>query len=83
MIGQILLKLGEQEEGEAELNRSQDLRAIAFQVDKAAHDVHETGQHEVLPELKNSYEKTDVSRGPSAAQCRRKETRRRSKSRAL
>ena len=57
MIGQILLKLGKQEEGEAELNRSQELRAIAFQVDKAAHDVHETGQHEVLPELKNSYEK--------------------------
>jgi tetratricopeptide (TPR) repeat protein len=53
MIGQILVKLGKQEEAEAELSRSQELRAMAFQADKAAHDVHDTGQHEVLPEFRN------------------------------
>jgi tetratricopeptide (TPR) repeat protein len=57
MIGQILVKLGKQEEAEAELNRSQELRALAFQQEKAAHDAHEGGQHEVLPELNSTNEK--------------------------
>jgi tetratricopeptide (TPR) repeat protein len=57
MSGQILVKLGKQKEAEAELNRAQELRAIAFQVDKEAHDEREMGQHEMLPELKNGYEK--------------------------
>jgi len=57
MIGQILVKVGKQQEAEVELDRSQELRALAFQEDKTAHDVRQTGQHDVLPELKNGDEK--------------------------
>jgi tetratricopeptide (TPR) repeat protein len=57
MIGQILVRLGKQQEAEVELNRSQELRARAFQQDKEAHDVHVSGQHEILPEVKNGDEK--------------------------
>jgi len=57
MIGQILVKMGKQEEAEAELKRSQELRAQAFQSDKERQDAQERGQHELLPELQNSQEK--------------------------
>ena len=57
MIGQILIKMGKQQEAEAELKRSQDLREKAFQNDKESQDVHEMGQHELLPELQNRQEK--------------------------
>ena len=54
MMGQILIKTGKQDEGEAELKRSQELRAQAFQSDKEGQGAHETGQHDVLPELHSS-----------------------------
>jgi tetratricopeptide (TPR) repeat protein len=57
MIGQILIKIGKQEEAEVELKRSQELRAQAFQSDKERQDAQETGQHELLPELQNGEEK--------------------------
>jgi tetratricopeptide (TPR) repeat protein len=57
MIGQVLLKMGKQEEAEAELKRSQELRAQAFQNDKDAQDAREMGQHELLPELQAVQEK--------------------------
>jgi tetratricopeptide (TPR) repeat protein len=57
MIGQILVKMGRQEEAEAELKRSQELRAQAFQSDKERQDAQEGGQHELLPELQNGQEK--------------------------
>jgi len=57
MIGQILVKMGKQEQAEAELKISQELRAQAFQTDKERHDAREGGQHDVLPELQNSHEK--------------------------
>jgi tetratricopeptide (TPR) repeat protein len=57
MMGQILIKTGKQGEGEAELKRSQELRAQAFQSDKEGQSAHENGQHEALPELRNSHEK--------------------------
>jgi tetratricopeptide (TPR) repeat protein len=57
MIGQILIKMGKQDEAEAELKRSQELRAKAFQSDKETQDARETGQHELLPELQNGQEK--------------------------
>ena len=57
MIGQVLLKMGKQEEAETELKRSQELRAQAFQNDKDAQDAREMGQHELLPELQNVEEK--------------------------
>ena len=57
MIGQILVKMGRQEEAEAELKSSQELRAQAFQSDKDRQDAKETGQHELLPELQNGQEK--------------------------
>jgi tetratricopeptide (TPR) repeat protein len=57
MIGQVLLKMGKQEEAEAELKRSQELRALAFQNDKDAQDAREKGQHELLPELQTDQEK--------------------------
>lgn len=57
MIGQILVKVGKQDEAEAELKTSQELRAQAFQTDKERHDAREGGQHDVLPELQNSHEK--------------------------
>src|SRR5580658_1476669 len=57
MIGQILIKMGKQQDAEAELKRSQDLREKAFQNDKETQDVHEMGQHELLPELQNGQEK--------------------------
>jgi tetratricopeptide (TPR) repeat protein len=56
MIGQILIKAGKQDEGEAELKRSQELRAQAFQSDKERQDSRETGQHDVLPDLQESRE---------------------------
>ena len=57
MMGQVLLKMGKQEEAEAELKRSQELRAQAFQNDKDAQEARERGQHELLPELQASQEK--------------------------
>ena len=57
MIGQILIKMGKQDEAEAELKRSQALREQAFQSDKERQDAHEMGQHELLPELPNAQEK--------------------------
>jgi tetratricopeptide (TPR) repeat protein len=57
MIGQILIKMGKQEEAEAELKRSQELRAQAFQSDKERQDAGDTGQHELLPQLQNGQEK--------------------------
>jgi tetratricopeptide (TPR) repeat protein len=57
MIGQVLLKMGKQEEAEAELKRSQELRAQAFQKDKDTQDAREMGQHELLAELQNAEEK--------------------------
>ena len=57
MIGQILIKMGKQDEAEAELKRSQELRAQAFQSDKDRQDAQEGSQHELLPELQNSQEK--------------------------
>jgi tetratricopeptide (TPR) repeat protein len=57
MIGQVLLKMGKQGEAEAELKRSQELRAQAFQNDKDAQHALEMGQHELLPELQNVEEK--------------------------
>jgi tetratricopeptide (TPR) repeat protein len=56
MIGQILIKMGKQDEGEAELKQSQDLREKAFQSDKDQEKAHQMGQHELLPELQNSRE---------------------------
>jgi tetratricopeptide (TPR) repeat protein len=55
MIGQILIKSGKQDEAEAELKRSQELRAQAFQSDKEAQDSRENGQHDVLPELQENH----------------------------
>jgi tetratricopeptide (TPR) repeat protein len=57
MIGQVLLKMGKQEEAEVELKRSQELRAQAFQNDKDAQEAREMGQHELLPELQAGQEK--------------------------
>jgi tetratricopeptide (TPR) repeat protein len=57
MIGQILIKMGKQEEAEAELKRSQDLRAQAFQNDKEKQDARDMGQHDLLPDLQNGQEK--------------------------
>jgi tetratricopeptide (TPR) repeat protein len=57
MIGQILIKMGKQEEAEAELKRSQALREQAFQNDKEEQEAHEMGQHELFPELQNGQEK--------------------------
>jgi tetratricopeptide (TPR) repeat protein len=57
MIGQILIKMGKQDEAEAELKRSQALREQAFQSDKERQDAHEMGQHELLPDLPNAQEK--------------------------
>lgn len=57
MIGQILIKMGKQEEAEAELKRSQALREQAFQNDKQKQDVRDMGQHELLPDLQNGQEK--------------------------
>jgi len=57
MIGQVLLKMGKQEEAEAELKRSQELRAQAFQNDKDVQEAREMGQHELLPELQTGQEK--------------------------
>jgi tetratricopeptide (TPR) repeat protein len=57
MIGQILVKMGKQEEAEAELKRSQELRAQAFQSDKQRQDAQEPGQHELLADLQNGQEK--------------------------
>jgi tetratricopeptide (TPR) repeat protein len=57
MIGQILIKMGKQEEAEAELKRSQDLRAQAFQNDKERQDARDMGQHGLLPDLQNGQEK--------------------------
>jgi len=57
MIGQILIKMGKQDEAEAELKRSQELRAQAFQSDKDQQEAHQMGQHELLPELQNGQEK--------------------------
>jgi tetratricopeptide (TPR) repeat protein len=57
MIGQILIKMGKQDQAEAELKRSQELRAQAFQSDKERQDAQETGQHDLLPELQNGQEK--------------------------
>jgi tetratricopeptide (TPR) repeat protein len=56
MIGQVLIKMGKQDEGEAELKQSQVLREKAFQSDKDLEDVHQMGQHELLPDLQNSHE---------------------------
>jgi tetratricopeptide (TPR) repeat protein len=56
MIGQILIKMGKQDEGEAELKQSQDLREKAFQSDKDQQDAHQMGQHNLLPELQNGRE---------------------------
>jgi tetratricopeptide (TPR) repeat protein len=57
MIGQILIKMGKQDEAEAELKRSQELRAQAFQSDKERQDAHEGSQHELLPDLQSGQEK--------------------------
>jgi tetratricopeptide (TPR) repeat protein len=57
MIGQILVKMGKQQEAEAELKRSQELREKAFQSDKERQDAHERGQHELFPELQAGQEK--------------------------
>jgi len=57
MIGQILIKMGKQDEAEAELKQSQDLRAQAFQSDKDQQDAHQMGQHELLPDLQNTHER--------------------------
>jgi tetratricopeptide (TPR) repeat protein len=69
MIGQILVKMGKQQEAEAELKRSQELRAQAFQSDKERQDAQERGQHELLPELQNGQEKPALleSRAPLSA----------------
>jgi tetratricopeptide (TPR) repeat protein len=57
MMGQILIKTGKREEGEAELKRSQELRAQAFQNDKEGQAAQENGQHDQLPEFQNTHEK--------------------------
>jgi tetratricopeptide (TPR) repeat protein len=69
MMGQILIKTGKQEEGEAELKRSQELRAQAFQSDKEGQAAQENGQHDPLPELGNTHEKPSFleSRPPLGA----------------
>jgi tetratricopeptide (TPR) repeat protein len=69
MIGQILVKMGKQQEAEAELKRSQELRTQAFQSDKERQDAQERGQHELLPELQNGQEKPALleSRPPLSA----------------
>jgi tetratricopeptide (TPR) repeat protein len=54
MMGQILIKTGKQDEGEAELKHSQELRAQAFQSDKEGQAAQENGQHDALPELHTS-----------------------------
>lgn len=56
MVGQILIKMGKQEEAEAELKRSQDLRVQAFQSDKDRQEAEATGQHQPLPELQSVHE---------------------------
>ena len=74
MIGQILIKMGKQDEAEAELKRSQDLRAQAFQSDKDQQEAHQTGQHELLPDLQNSHERPALleSRPPLDAAAQKK-----------
>jgi tetratricopeptide (TPR) repeat protein len=57
MMGQILIKTGKQDEGEAELKRSQELRVQAFQSDKEGQEAQENVQHDPLPELRNTREK--------------------------
>jgi len=57
MIGQILVKEGKQDEAEAELKRSQELRAQSFQSDKESQEAHQSGQHELLSELQSGQEK--------------------------
>ena len=57
MMGQILIKAGKQDEGEAELKRAQDLRALAFQSDKEGQAARENGPHDVLPEIREGREK--------------------------
>jgi tetratricopeptide (TPR) repeat protein len=57
MIGQVLIKMGKQDEAEAELKRSQELRERAFQSDKDRQDAQEMGQHELLSDLQNGQEK--------------------------
>jgi tetratricopeptide (TPR) repeat protein len=74
MIGQILIKMGKQDEAEAELKRSQELRAQAFQSDKDQQEAHQTGQHELLPDLQNSHEQPALleSRPPLDAAAQKK-----------
>jgi tetratricopeptide (TPR) repeat protein len=57
MMGQMLIKTGKQEEGEAELKRAQELRALAFQSDKEGQEARENGQHDLLPALRATAEK--------------------------
>jgi len=57
MMGQILIKTGKQDEGEAELKRAQELRAQAFQSDKEGQEARENEQHDSLPALRNTVEK--------------------------
>lgn len=56
MIGQVLMKMGKQEEAETELKRSQDLRVQAFQSDKDRQEAQETGQHDPLSELQSGHD---------------------------
>jgi tetratricopeptide (TPR) repeat protein len=56
MLGQILMKMGKQEEAEGELKRSQDLRLQAFQSDKDRQEAEAMGQHQPLPELQSAHE---------------------------
>jgi len=74
MIGQILIKMGKQDEAEAELKQSQELRAQAFQSDKDRQDAQQTGQHELLPELQNSHERPALleNRPPLDAAAKKK-----------
>jgi tetratricopeptide (TPR) repeat protein len=57
MIGQILVKTGKQDEGEAELKHAQEMRVLAFQSDKEGQEAREMGQHELLPDLPSGQEK--------------------------
>jgi tetratricopeptide (TPR) repeat protein len=57
MIGQILIKTGKQDEGEAQLKDAQEMRVLAFQSDKDGQEARETGQHELLPDLQSAQEK--------------------------
>jgi tetratricopeptide (TPR) repeat protein len=69
MMGQILIKTGKQDTGEAQLKRSQELRAQAFQSDKEGQAAQYNGQHDLLPELRSSHEKPSFleSRPPIGA----------------